>query len=157
MGAGQCIDGVWSMPAAVWSFHRHVRGIATRAPAAATKCATGRPNIPATCPQIALPREIAPKNAVTNIARPRPRTHSGSATWAETLRLDKTAIQDTPAMTLADRAMEELRASPNSAIAIAVPTDPAATSQSGPSFVFSQGNAKAPLTAPAPIAPSRKP
>ena len=51
-----------------------------------------RPIIPATCPQTVLPKGRHPKKAVTNIASPRPRTQSGSATWAETLRLAKTAI-----------------------------------------------------------------
>src|SRR6266568_3075419 len=103
-GAGQCIEGVRSMPAPVCSFQRQVKGIAMRAPAAARPWATGRPTIAATCPQTALPSVMAPKKTVTNIASPRPRTHSGNATCAETLRLDKTAIHDTPAITLADSA-----------------------------------------------------
>jgi hypothetical protein len=41
---------------------------------------TGSPTIAATCPQTALPIVIAPKNTVTNIASPRPRTQSGNAT-----------------------------------------------------------------------------
>jgi hypothetical protein len=66
---------------AVASFQRHVKGMATTAPAAARKCATGSPSMPATRPHTALPTVIAPKKTVKNIASPRARTQSGKATW----------------------------------------------------------------------------
>ena len=94
--------------------------------------------MPATCPHSALPSVIAPKNVVTNIASPRPRAHSGSATCAETLRLASTAIQDTPAMAHAVRAVTASPAIANKANVIAVPHVPAATRPSGPSLAFSK-------------------
>src|SRR5262245_6013221 len=157
IGAGQCIDGERSTPAPVCSFQRQVAGIAKRAPNAAITCAAGRPIIPATWPQIALPTVRQPKNAVTKIASPRPRTQSGSATWADTLRLAKTAIQDAPATALPANAIGALRANAYRTIARAVPNVPAATSWSAPSFAFSQGNAKAAPTAAAPMVPRRYP
>ena len=41
------------------------------------------------------------EEVVTKIASWQPRTQSGSATWAGTLRLAKTTIQDAPACSLA--------------------------------------------------------
>src|SRR5271169_2398899 len=67
---------------AVASFQRHVKGMATTAPAAARKCATGSPSMPATRPHTALPTVIAPKKTIKNIASPLARTQSGKATWA---------------------------------------------------------------------------
>src|SRR5262249_60581084 len=119
--AGQCIDGERSSPAPVCSFQGQVAGIATRAPIAAIIWVAARPIIPATWPQIALPKVRQPKNAVTKIASPRPRTQSGSATWADTLRLAKTAIQDPPATALPANAIGALRANANRSIDKAVP------------------------------------
>ena len=45
-----------------------------------------------------------PENTATNSARPRPRTHSGRATCAETFRFDNTVIQQAPATALAAKA-----------------------------------------------------
>jgi hypothetical protein len=50
-----------SFSRAAASFQRHVKGMAITAPAAARKCATGCPSMPATCPHTALPTVIAPK------------------------------------------------------------------------------------------------
>src|SRR5262245_22889039 len=55
------------------------------------------------------------------MARPRPRTKSDNATCAETLRLERTAIQEAPAMRLAHKAVAGWRATPNRIMAIAVP------------------------------------
>jgi hypothetical protein len=52
----------------------------------------GHPLVLATCPQIALPSVMEPKNTVMYIARPRPRTQSGKATCADTLRVGTAAI-----------------------------------------------------------------
>jgi hypothetical protein len=71
-----------SFSKAVASFQRHVKGMATTAPAVARKCATGSPSMPATRPHAALPTVIAPKKTVKNIASPRARTQSGKAIWA---------------------------------------------------------------------------
>ena len=65
--------------------------------------------IAATWPQSTLPSVRAPKNTVTNIASPRARTQSGSATCAETLRLASTAIHETPASMLADERRRRMR------------------------------------------------
>ena len=65
IGAGQCIDGVRSTPAPVCSFHRQVSANRRRtAPAAARKCAAGKPTSTATSPQPALPSVRQPKNTV---------------------------------------------------------------------------------------------
>jgi hypothetical protein len=100
---------------------------------------------------------MAPKNTVTNIARPRPRTQSGSATCADTLKLASTHIHDRPASAQAVRPATGSRVWPNSTSAMAVPAVPTATTRSGPSFDRSQGRMNAPATAPAPIVPSMKP
>ena len=76
------------------------------------KSAAGTPTTPATCPQSALPSVMAPKKTVTKIASPRPRTQSGSATCAETLRLASTAIHETPASRLATSASDRLARQP---------------------------------------------
>src|SRR6266481_5160760 len=104
-GAAQCIDGEKSTFAPVCNFHRQVSRIATIAPAAARNRAAGSPAIAATSPQIALPRVSAPNMTVTYIASPRPRTHSGNATWAETFRVDKATVHDAPATRLAATAV----------------------------------------------------
>src|SRR5882724_7674557 len=67
----------------------------------------------------------------------------------------KTAIQDAPATTLPANAIGALRANANRTIAKAVPNVPTATSWSGPSFAFNQGNPKAAPTAAAPMVPRR--
>ena len=71
------------------------------APAAAVKSAGETPARVATSPQSTLPRLMEPKNTVTKTASPRPRTHSGSESCADTFRLERETIQDTPAMKLA--------------------------------------------------------
>ena len=65
------------------------------------------------------------------IASPRARTQSGSVVWADTLRLDSTAIQAAPASKLATSAVGVSCARPNRTSASAVPTVPAATSPVG--------------------------
>src|SRR5271165_7639612 len=117
MGAGQCIDGDKSTRAPVCNFQRQVNGIAMTAPAAATSRAADTPIEAASPPQIALPTVRAPNITVTYTARPRPRTHSGSATWAETLRSDTAAIHDAPAMRLAAMAVAEFCATANNPVA----------------------------------------
>ena len=61
------------------SLQRSVNGMSKIAPAAAAKCATGKPSIPATRPHTAPPIVMDPKMAVKNIASPRARTQSGKA------------------------------------------------------------------------------
>ena len=88
-------------------------------------------------------RDLAPQRAAGRQSRrtgrcrrcesPRPRTHVGSATWAETLSVASIAIQEMPAMTLAASAAAGCRASPNRTSAIAVPTVPPAATLSAPS------------------------
>ena len=80
---------------------------------------------------------------VAKIERPRPRTHSGSATWADTLRVASTAIHATPAMRLAASAVAGWRATPNRDSASAVPMVPAIASLSAPSLRFSRENERA--------------
>ena len=86
--------------------------MAATAPAAARKCAVGNPSHAATSPHTALPRVRQPKNTVVYKASPRPRTQSGSATCAETLKVASAAIHDAPAMTLAASAIPGSRAKP---------------------------------------------
>src|SRR3984957_15359163 len=112
-GAGQCMDGDRSTVAPVCNFQRQVSGIAIIAPAAARSRAPGKLITTASSPQIALPIVSAPNITVTYTAIPRPRTHSGNATWAETLRLDTAAIHAAPAMRLAATASAESCASAN--------------------------------------------
>src|SRR6202451_2958749 len=100
-GAGHCIDGEKSTSAPVCTFQREASGITIIPPAAASSSAAGTPIKDASPPQIALPMVSAPNITVTYIANPRPRTQSGNATCADTLRLDTAAIHDAPAMKLA--------------------------------------------------------
>ena len=102
------------------------------APAAARKRAVGTPSRLATLPQTALPRVIAPKNAVRKIARPRPRTHSGNATCAETNSVVIIVIHDAPAIRLASAAMIGSRAAPYNPRARIVPSVPSVANRSGP-------------------------
>jgi len=90
------------------------------------KCATGRPNQVPTWPQSALPALIEPNRTIANIASPRPRTQDGSATCADTFSVARTAIQESPASTLAIRAVAGSRARANKTSAIAVPSVPPA-------------------------------
>src|ERR1700722_8899645 len=106
MGADQCMEGEKSTSAPVCSFQRQVSGIATTPPTAAISSAVETPTIVANSPHNTLPRLMVPKNTVTNTANPRPRTHSGSATWADTFRLDNEAIHAAPAIRLASSAVE---------------------------------------------------
>ena len=156
-GSGQCMEGVKSMAAPVCSFQRQVRGMARTAPAAAAYRANGRPTRLATSPQITLPRLKDPNMMVTYMASPRPRTHSGSATCAETLRLETPAIQEAPASTLAASAKLALCAMPKSAVARAVATVAPASRTSGPNRERSVRSKNAPATADAPITPSSTP
>ena len=151
------MEGEKSTFAPVCSFQRHVRGIAIAAPAAARSSAAGKPATAASSPQIALPMVNAPNITVTYMARPRPRTHSGNATCAETLRQDTAAIQEMPAMKLATIAIAGSRARANNAVASAVPTLAAATRESAPNFSLSRRKMNAPPTAEAPMTPSSTP
>src|SRR5580692_12918653 len=128
-GAGQCIDGEKSTSAPVCSFHRQVSGMARTAPAAAAARAAGSPAIAASSPHRALPMVRDPNMTVTYIASPRPRTHSGKATCAETLRLDTAAIHEAPAIRLAATATPAPWATANNAIAAEVAIVAAATSR----------------------------
>ena len=83
-------------------------------------------------PQTALPSVIAPKNAVRKIARPRPRTHSGNATCAETNSVVIIVIHDAPAIRLASAATTGSRAAPYSPRARIVPSVPSVARRSGP-------------------------
>ena len=153
----QCIDGVRSIAAAVCSRHRKVRTIPTAAPAAAKEKVVDSPSRLATLPHTALPRVIAPKNAVRKIARPRPRTHSGNATCAETNSVVIIVIHDAPAIRLAAAAMAGSCATPYSARARIVPTVPSIARRSGPSRALSQLSANDPRIDPKPIMPKRTP
>ncbi len=73
------------------------------------------------------------------------------------LRLERLAIHEAPATTLASSATSTLCARPNRPVAAAVPSAPPTASRSGPSRRFSQGRARAPPTAEAPMTPSRTP
>ena len=156
-GSGHCIDGEKSTFAPVCSFQRQVSGIAIIAPAAASQRAAGNPPMDASSPQIALPMVSAPNITVTYTASPRARTQSGSATCADTLRLDTAAIHDAPAMRLAATAASGPRAAANNPVAAAVASVALATRRSAPSFALSQRNRNAPPTAEAPMAPSNIP
>src|SRR5271169_1146440 len=147
MGAAQCMEGEKSTAAPGCSFHRQVSGIAINAPAAAANRAADTPASVATSPQKALPRLMAPKNTVTKTASPRPRTHSGRASCAETFKLDTDAIQPTPATKLAAIASTGSCEAPNNSVANAVPMAPAPRSQSAPSLALTQCSANVPLTA----------
>jgi len=97
---------------AVCNFHRQVSGMVSSIPAAARKWASGRPITPASFPQTTLPTLNAPNMTVTKSARPRARTHSGRASWAETLSADMTEIHETPATRLPANAVTGSRAKP---------------------------------------------
>src|SRR5271155_82546 len=157
MGVAHCMDGEKSTAAPVCSFQRQVNGIAINAPAAAAKRAGDTPASVATSPQKALPMLMEPNNTVTKTASPRPRTHSGRVSCAETFRLDTDAIQATPATKLAAIASTGSCEAPNNSVANAVPMVPTPRSQSAPSLALAHCSVNAPLTAPAPIAPSRIP
>src|SRR5271156_1844116 len=118
-GAGQCIDGDRSTFVPVCSFHAQVRGIAMTVPAAAANRAAVTPAMAASSPQIALPIVKAPNITVTYTASPRPRTHSGNATCAETFRLATAAIHEAPATRLAAMAVAGSCAMANKPVAIA--------------------------------------
>src|SRR5271156_25025 len=107
------------------------------APAAAIKSAAGNPAMPASSPQSALPMVNEPNITVTYIASPRPRTQSGNATCADTLRQDTAAIHDAPAIRLAATAVQGSRANANNTVAAAVAKVAATTSRSAPSFALS--------------------
>ncbi len=102
-GAGQCIEGASSISAPRFSRKRRTSGMASTAPADAISAA-GIERVVATCPQIRLPAAIEPKKTIRNTESPRPRTQSGSAVWAETFRLESTAIQESPASSEASAA-----------------------------------------------------
>src|SRR6516225_7640586 len=120
--ARQFIHAVRSSPAPVCSFQRQVKGMTATAAVAATKCVVSSPIRLASLPQITLPSASAPKKIVMYKARPRPRTHSGSATCAETLRLASTETHAAPAIKLASKPVSMSRASANSRSTIAVPS-----------------------------------
>src|ERR1700722_12643434 len=157
IGAGQCMDGDRSTVAPVCNFQRQVSGIAIVAPAAASSRAPGKPITAASSPQIALPIVRAPNITVTYTAIPRPRTHSGNATWAETLRLDTAAIHEAPAMRLAATAVAESCASANNPGGIEVARVAIESSRSAPHLARSGRSRNAPATAEAPMMPSNIP
>ena len=128
------MDGEKSRFAPVCNFQRQVSGIAMIAPEAARARAARKPATAAISPHMALPMVSAPNITVTYIARPRPRTHSGRATCAETLRLDTAAIHDAPAMRLAATAVTMSPARANNAVAIELARVAAASSRSAPNF-----------------------
>src|SRR5208283_6216678 len=99
--------------------------------------AAGTPATAASSPQRALPRVSEPNITVTYTARPLPRTHSGKATCAETLRLDTAAIHEAPAMRLARIAVMGSRAAAYNAVAAEVARVAAATSRSAPHWSLS--------------------
>src|SRR5690606_16578171 len=101
--------------------------MASTAPAAAISSAAEIESHEATDPQTRLPAAIERKNTVRNTDSPRARTQSGSAVCAETLRLESTAIQDTPATSDAAAAMTGSPATASVVMAAAVPRVPAAT------------------------------
>src|SRR5258708_28196510 len=121
IGVAQCNEGEKSTPAPVCNFQRHVSAIASNAPAAASSNAGDTPASVPTSPQTTLPRLMQPKNTVTNTANPRPRTQSGRASCAETLRTESDAIHDMPAIKLATTVTEDVRDNPNNTVATAVP------------------------------------
>jgi len=91
-----------SRPSVIPSIARSAESRPSQPRGPARNRAAGSPAIAATSPpQIALPRVSAPNMTVTYIASPRPRTHSGNATWAETFRVDKATVHDAPATRLA--------------------------------------------------------
>ena len=73
------------------------------------------------CPRSRCPAVIAPKKAVRKIASPRPRTHSGSATCADTNSVVIMTIHDAPARRLAAIARRGSLAAPYMASAATVP------------------------------------
>ncbi len=113
--------------------------------------------MPASQPQTMLPSVMLPKNTARLTASPRERTQPGSAIWAETLRLESTAIQASPASTQAGKATANSGNSASSAIASASAAVPGATVRSAPSRAFSGGSSSAPATAPVPTPVSSAP
>ena len=142
---------------AVASFQRQVKGMATTAPAAARKCATGSPSMPATRPHTALPTVIAPKKTIKNIAEftrahPIRQGDLGGRIKARDDKRPRSSRNEACAESdLGSRASPN-RTSPNAAMSEANATRP-----SGPSLAFSQFRANEPPMAPAPIMLSRVP
>ena len=110
----------------------------------------GRPNIPATWPQMMLPSVIAPNMTVTKTARPRARTQSGSATCADTLRLRQDGDPcDARSEACNERDATGSRQDAKRRSASAVPTAPTAVRRSGPSQALqSRQRERAACTAP---------
>ena len=108
--------------------------------------------------QIALPMVNAPNITVTYMARPRPRTHSGSATCAETLRAghsgDPGGACDEAGQ---NRGRWMVRESEQCRGERGAQSVAAATRESAPSFSLSRRKMNAPPTAAAPMAPSSTP
>ena len=104
IGTGQCAEGERSSVALPSSFQGQVAAMPARAPAAAISSVPAMPTVPASQPQTMLPSAMLPKNTARLTASPRERTQPGSAIWAETFRLESTAIQASPASTQAGNA-----------------------------------------------------
>ncbi len=126
--------------------------MAKSTPAAATRCAAGRP-LP---PQRAAERHRSEERRDEH-CKPAPARPFGQRHLRGDIGIASTAIQDTPAITHADKAVAASRAMASKPNVIAVPHVPAATDPIGPSLAFNQGNANAPATAPAPMTPRREP
>ena len=91
------------------------------------------------------------------MASPRPRTQSGSATCAETLRIVSAITQDTPARTLAAAATGAVWADPKSTRDAAVASVARRMTPSGEKRVRSRDRKAAPTSAPTPMEARRNP
>ena len=88
---------------------------------------------------------------------PRPRTQSGSATWADTNSVVIMIVHEAPARRLAASARPRPFAAPYIASAAIVPSVARTASRSGPSRSFSQLRPSEPTIEPRPIKPIRAP
>ena len=108
-------------------------------------------------PHTALPSVMRAEKTVTNSASPRPRTHSGSATCADTFRVDEHR-DPRRAGEQARRQRSQRRAREPEQQQRDRRADGASRDQPiGAELPFAHGSANAPPTAPAPIAPSSRP
>ena len=156
-GSGHIPAGVRSSSSPWPRRQRQVNGSAIRTPAAAISRAVLTDRAVATCPHRVAPAAMEPKNTIIITARPLALTQLGRAVWAEILSVVSTLIQPAPPRNAAAMAAAGTATVDMTIMARAVTTTPAAATLLVSVFLRTAGKARAPVTAPAPIDPSRKP
>jgi hypothetical protein len=115
------------------------------------------PKRSATTPHSTLPNIRPPLNTIWVTARPRALTQAGSATCAATIRLDITASQAAPMISMIGTASASDCVTASAAVAAAVTRPPPSTNRSGEMRPRIAGSTSAPATAPAPMQPNSTP